>query len=588
MNSEPGNPERLPDFERLAADNNERARRSRVEARKYLRIVLLLLLGTLGIWYFTRDIAKDDIVASKEAAQAPTRERVAPPASDFHDSAGCGRISFVVGDHGSVLSSTDDGISWQAPDSGSGIRSGLNAVAFSNDCKVAVAAGDQGIILVSTDGGSTWDTSETHTQNDFNGVALSEDGETAIAVGDRGLFRFSDDGGKTWGNPGNVTGKDVNDIVLSKDGRTAVAVGDANVIRISHDGGDNWIDSGINVWTDSGGDRRDDFKAVALGRDGKSAVVVGDNGAVLFSDDVTAKNENGDENVKWIKITGEKDRSDFKDVAFGGKGNIVVAVGRSGVIWASTDCCKTWGPRDSREGNSLEAVALSSDGKVVVAVGRDGTVLVSEDHGKSWSSRDSRTVHRLNAVAFGSDGKSLMIVGENRTVLRSEHTDGKIFPELQMVRVEDDPGEASGKTPGAGDRMPAESSPRLSSDQMIALFQNDFLRVGITVLFMFMAQHLFGLARYKLRLAAYYDARRDAILLTPSNAFPRPENISELDQLMQALSPDTLEIGRPSKTIMDRMMHMMDRFIPEGRRRCGDCASKAGKCTCKPGAGASG
>ena len=374
-------------------------------------------------------------------------------------------------------------------------------------------------------------------------------------------------------------------------GCPAVAVGDDNVISISRDGGRNWTDSGVGVWPDSGGREKDDFEAVALRvrvEDDKpvaAAVVVGDRGALLFSVDVTA------EDVEWTRETGEEDRHSFEDVAF--SGNTAVAVGRRGAIWTSADGGRVWVPRDGRQANNLYAVALGGDGGIAVAVGRDGTILVSNDEEKKiWKSRNSRTRDGLEAVAFGVDERALMIVGEGdegEAILRSESTEEEIFPEMEMVRLEGDtrtPPQPDAPQPdmAPGDRTPDDESSRLLSQELRALIQGNLLRVVITVLFMFMAQHLFGLARYEFRLAAYYNARRDTILLVPADAFPRPGNIDELEQLMQALSPDDLEIGRPSKTIMDRMMRMMmDRFIPEGRRRGGNCACKAGKCTCQSG-----
>ena len=433
---------------------------------------------------------------------------------------------------------------------------------------VAVAVGEQGAILVSTDGGSTWSAPDTNTRNDFNEVALSDDGKIAIAAGERGLFRYSVDGGKSWRNPGNVTGKSVNDVVLSRDGRTAVAVGDDNFIMVftweDEDGGqwkegEDWTDGGgDNAWTRSSGNDKDDFEAVALGSDGKSAVVVGDNGAILHSADVTA----GDGG--WIRRTDKEDRSDFKDVAFGGQDATVVAVGRRGVVRRSTDGGQTWSSSDSKQGNTLEAVSLGDKGETVVAVGRDGTVLVSEDKGVSWAFRDSRTANRLYGIALDAQSGTAIIVGDDSIILRSKSTPEEVFPEMTTVSKADVPllEESSPEKSGAEEQREDQRTSLLTG-----LIQNNLLRVGITVLFMFMAQHLFGLARYKFRLAAYYDARRDAVLMITADDFPRPKNIAEIGQLMQALSPDTLEIGRPSKTIMDRMMQMMDRFTAGDRNR---------------------
>ena len=566
-------PEDTTNFKELAEDFSRRAGRSRKKGFIHLCLIAALLLGTLGIWNYTRDIAKVDVEVSVGAAQALTQEQAESRSVEFSDIASCGDITIAVGQRGLIRVSDDDGTSWK--DSSSGKWSDLNAVAFSGDCTVVIAVGEQGIVLVSTDDGGTWDAPETKTGNYFNAIALSNDGKAAIAVGDRGLFRVSGDGGRTWRNPGNITGKDVNDVALSSDGGTAVAVGDDNVIRISRDGGKKWDDGVVKV------EKNDDFEAVGLGGDGKSAVAVGRKGTLLFSANVAA--EDGDWKPAEKKIpSGEKDRSRFYDVALGGGGEraIAVAVGRRGAIWVSTNGGKSWVPRDSRQGNTLDAVALSDDGGIAVAVGDDGTVLVSTDgYKETWTFRDSGTKNRLDAIAFGADDKVLMILGENKTILRSEISEEEaaetIFQDMEMVQVKDDTRvkDDAAESPPSGETRSDETSgkipSRISPDELAILFQNDFLRVGITLLFMFMAQHLFGLARYEFRLAAFYYARRDAILLTPADAFPRSRDIDELDQLMQALSPDNLEIGRQSGTIVDRTMQMMSGLVSGGRRRHG-------------------
>lgn len=524
----------------LADTCGQRALKSQMKGFGYLLLIFVLLCWSAIYGYgYVREFAVLDVRKSEEAL-----ERGIPRPAEFYDIASCGGTSIVVGRRGLIRVSKNNGATWK--DSDNGKRDDLHAVAFSGDCGVVITVGDEGAILVSTDDGSTWDAQQTNTGNDFNEIALSDDGRVAIAVGDRGLFRFSADGGVTWSPPdNNVTGKHVNDVALSGDGRTAVAVGNDNVIRISLDGGKNWIDSGVGVWLESGGRDKDDFEAVALrvGEDEPAiaAVVAGDRGALLFSPDVTAGKD-----AEWTRKTGkEKEpRRSFEDVAF--SGNTAVAVGRRGDIWTSVDGgSKNWDPRDGRQGNTLNAVVLGSDGGIAVAVGRDGTILVSEDKEKKvWKSRNSRTKNELEAVAFGVDEKALMIIGkgedEGDTILRSESTYEENFPEMEVVPLKDD---TRTKAPPQPDVAPGARTPdnepliRLS-DKWIALLQSNFLRGIIAVLFIFMARHLFGLARHEFRLAAFYHACRDAILLTPADAFPRSGSIDQLARLIQSLSPE--------------------------------------------------
>ena len=66
-----------------------------------------------------------------------------------------------------------------------------------------------------------------------------------------------------------------------------------------------------------------------------------------------------------------------------------------------------------------------------------------------------------------------------------------------------------------------------------------------------MVPYLMSLARYNLRLAAFYQARRDAIHLNEMEELPRPENVEELGRMLEALSPDGLDFGQSPKTAVD-------------------------------------
>ena len=384
-------------------------------------------------------------------------------------------------------------------------------------------------------------------------------GDITIAAGQRGLIRVSDDDGVSWKDSSSGTWSDLSAVAFSGDCTVVIAVGEQGIVLVSADDGGTWDAPETNTWNY--------FNEIALSNDGKAAIAVGDRGLFRVS---------GDGGRTW-RNPGNVTGKDVNDIALSSDGGTAVAVGRRGAIWVSTNGGKSWVPRDSRQGNALDAVALSDDGGIAVAVGRDGTVLVStDDDKKTWTFRDSGTKDRLDAIAFGADDKVLMILGENKTILRSEISEEKaaetIFQDMEMVQVKDDTRvkDDAGESPPSGETRSDETSgkkpPRISSDELAALFQIDFLRVGVTVLFMFMAQHLFGLARYEFRLAAFYDARRDAILMTPADAFPRSRDVDEFDQLMQGLSPDNLEIGRQSGTIVERMMQMMSGLVAGGRR----------------------
>ena len=67
-------------------------------------------------------------------------------------------------------------------------------------------------------------------------------------------------------------------------------------------------------------------------------------------------------------------------------------------------------------------------------------------------------------------------------------------------------------------------------------------RVGTILLMIFGVQILVSLHRYNTRLAAYYDARADALQLLGKND-PRL-----LGELIHSLSPETLDFGKDPRT----------------------------------------
>ena len=95
-----------------------------------------------------------------------------------------------------------------------------------------------------------------------------------------------------------------------------------------------------------------------------------------------------------------------------------------------------------------------------------------------------------------------------------------------------------------------------------------FVRVATVLVLFFMVQYLISLTRYSLRLAAFYDARRDAVLLTAEDRLPQPGSIAELDRMMRAMSPDALDFGRSPRTTIEQTMQMAGLIVKRrGKRR---------------------
>ena len=73
-------------------------------------------------------------------------------------------VGFSVGDSGTILKSTDAGMTWNALTSGT--TKALFDVYFFNDAE-GVAVGDGGMILRTTDGGANWATVASGVRDSF-------------------------------------------------------------------------------------------------------------------------------------------------------------------------------------------------------------------------------------------------------------------------------------------------------------------------------------------------------------------------------------------------------------------------------------
>ena len=293
-------------------------------------------------------------------------------------------------------------------------------------------------------------------------------------------------------------------------------------------------------------------------------MVAGDDGSILISCDKGKKfHPRGSGDKKPDR------RSDFHDIAISGDGKTAIAVGRRGVVWtlhlAKVGwCLRGWIKRESKVGDTLESVALNHDGSIAIAAGQDGTILVSENKGETWESRNSGTSSNFNGVTLGLDGMSTAVFGENSTVLWLESSgENLVLDQVTPLSVEPRLTESASQK-SDGEKEKDKSASHTKVDDTASLGSVDFYalfdRTGIVLFLLFVVPYLMILTRYHIRLAAFYNGRRDAIRLAPTEAFPQPESVDELEQMMYALSPDGLDFGRSPKSVIDLAMQLARSF----------------------------
>src|SRR5215216_2604743 len=102
-------------------------------------------------------------------------------------------VGFVVGDAGTIVKTTDAGMTWSPLTSGT--TNGLHDVYFF-DATQGVAVGEQGLILRTTDGGAGWQSVTSGVKDTLRSVSFS--GVSGISGGDSQTILYSTDAGASW------------------------------------------------------------------------------------------------------------------------------------------------------------------------------------------------------------------------------------------------------------------------------------------------------------------------------------------------------------------------------------------------------
>src|SRR5262245_33753293 len=102
-------------------------------------------------------------------------------------------VAYTVGESGTILKSTDAGMTWNALVSGT--TRALYDLYFFNDNE-GLAVGDNGMILRTTDGGATWPAVASGVRDSLRSISFS--GASGISGGLSQDIIYSGDSGVTW------------------------------------------------------------------------------------------------------------------------------------------------------------------------------------------------------------------------------------------------------------------------------------------------------------------------------------------------------------------------------------------------------
>ena len=274
--------------------------------------------------------------------------------------------AYSVGDSGTILKSTDAGMTWNALTSGT--TKALYDVYFFNDTE-GVVVGDGGLILRTTDGGANWTTVASGVRDGLRSVSFS--GVNGICGGLSQDILYSSDSGASWhvSQEGFFGGGFFGAQMLSP--TLGVVTGQNSIFQglqgTTVDGGVNWTFHPFYFNGNEGSADDifffDDMTGVSSGVlfDGTGAIARTSNGGTDWNSTLFPQGLQG--------IDFPKPESGF-------------AVGFGGVILKSSDLGLTWSAQTSGTFFDLFDVHFAGDALTGIAVGAAGTILQTTNGGQ--------------------------------------------------------------------------------------------------------------------------------------------------------------------------------------------------------------
>lgn len=288
----------------------------------------------------------------------PAHAWVAPTRMMLMDAARAGARIVVVGEHGLVLLSDDDGKSFRQARTVP-VSATLSAVTFT-DAQHGWAVGQWGVILATTDGGETWQKQRmdiTVDQPLFS--VLFTSGKDGIAVGLWSLMLATHDGGKTWAKvtvpkPPGASRADRNLYHIFADRQGALYIdSEQGMVLKSTDDGANWN------YLATGG-KGTLWSGVAM-PDGR--IVVGGLLGSLF--------QSGDGGATWSPLN-PGTKSSITDLVTSGNG--LLGVGLNGLVFRQREGSASFEIHQRQDRAAVTAAVIAATGKPVL-VSEDGVLV---------------------------------------------------------------------------------------------------------------------------------------------------------------------------------------------------------------------
>ena len=507
-----------------------------------------------------------------------------------------GSTALIAGDEGSVFMKTNKDEKWHRPKFGLAFPEIVTALGLSADGSTALIAGHEGSVFMKTNKDEKWHRLEFElAPNEWvNTVAFSADGSTALIAGNKGSVFMKANKDEKWNRPefGLAPNERVNTVVFSADGSTALIAGHEGSVFMKTNKDEKW--------------NRPEFElafaervtALGLSADGSTALIAGDEGsvfmktnedekwhrlefelapnervnAVAFSADGSTALIAGDESSVFIKVnSGENWKKPLQTAVervttsvSSTDNDTTLVAGDNGSVLMRTNAAEKWNKLNFKlePDEEVVGVVLSTDGKTGLIIGHLDSVILITDAGENW--KPTKLENKNPQITISYVGESF----EKNTYVAKTDSDEyyllSAFPELaewkemslddiHNIMIDNNTLSNSAFFSDLTDVVIDISMPdggknyfdEENGSKGIIINEVTVMRaVTIAVLF-FLVQILVRLYQYSLRLAAFWDSRADALLLSESYS---DKKTKRFDNLIGALAPDAYDFKPPRES----------------------------------------
>jgi photosystem II stability/assembly factor-like uncharacterized protein len=252
-----------------------------------------------------------------------------------------------------------------------------------------VVVGGRGHILTSTDNGASWQQAVVPTRGSLTGVYF-HDRDLGWAVGHDAVILRTGDGGTTW-KLVNWAPEEENPLlgVWFWDADNGFAFGAYGSFYRTTDGGETWSLETISEW---------DFHLHHIARAADGRLYMAAEAGVIYRSD--------DGGQTWAELQSPYEGSFFGVLPL--EGDTVLVFGLQGHLFRSQDAGESWTPVETGTTAMLTDGIRLREGEIIIS-GLGGTLLISTDGGASFELLPQPDRRGISAIVEVIDGQLLMV-----------------------------------------------------------------------------------------------------------------------------------------------------------------------------------